>query len=70
MISEVGIGTATSIFGLVLNAFRKRALHTHIYIYIYIYEYIHWYGGLLQNTISELGIGLGNLFLDWTYGAL
>ena len=38
MISQLGsgiIGIATSIFGLALNAFWKRAIYIHIYIYIY-----------------------------------
>ena len=33
MISELGIGITTSIFGLALNTFWKRAPHIYIYIY-------------------------------------
>ena len=35
MISQLGIGIATSIFVLMLIAFWKRALRIYIYIYIY-----------------------------------
>ena len=44
---QLDIGIATSIFGLVLNPFWKRALHIHIatcryiFIFIYIFIYMH-----------------------------
>ena len=43
MFSEIGIGIATSIFGLAPNAFRKITIHIYIYIYIYEYVYIYVY---------------------------
>ena len=45
IVSELGIGIATPIFGLTLNAFWKRAIHMfrgmHVYIYIYTYGRVY-----------------------------
>ena len=62
MISEVGIGVATSIFGLKLNAFWKRP-NKHIYIYIYICLYLctHKEGGRVPWGGAESGVLLVRL---------
>ena len=47
MITQLGIGIATSIFGMALNTFWKRVLdiqmHTYLYLFIYGHTYIDLY---------------------------
>ena len=54
MISELDIAIATTIFGLALIVFWKRALHIYMKKHFHVGEVQWWWGPEMQNDLLEM----------------